>query len=65
MLADEREQALLPLGSLTARLCEACRDDDQRANAGFQRLLCASSTSSPGRQTTARSTPSAISATPL
>ena len=39
VLADEREEPLLPLGSLAARLGEAGRDDDERAHAGRERLL--------------------------
>ena len=34
VVADEREQALLPLRAFAARLGEARRDDDERANAG-------------------------------
>src|SRR3954452_13112124 len=40
MLADEREQPLLPLGSLAARLGAAGGDDHQGADAGRERLLC-------------------------
>ena len=39
MLADEREQLLLPLHSLAAGLGEPGGDDDERANAGLKRLL--------------------------
>ena len=63
MLADEREQALLPLDAFAARLGEARRDDDERADAGRKRLLGRVEHSSPGRQMTARSTASAISPT--
>ena len=63
VLADEREQPLLPLGALAARLGEARGDDDERANAGGERFLCRASTCSPGTQMTARSTASAISPT--
>jgi hypothetical protein len=40
VLADEREQPLLALGSLAARLGEAGGDDHQSADAGRERLLC-------------------------
>ena len=39
MLADEREQAVLPLRPLAARLGEAGRDDDERTHAGRERFL--------------------------
>ena len=39
MLADEREQLLLALDAFAARLGEAGRDDDERADAGRERLL--------------------------
>ena len=40
MLADQREQPFLPLGSLAAGLGEARGDDDERANAGVERVFC-------------------------
>src|SRR5262249_52938306 len=40
MSADEREQTLLPLRPFAARFGEAGRDDDERANARRERLLC-------------------------
>ena len=40
VLTDEREQALLPLRALVTRFGEARRDDDERADAGGERILC-------------------------
>ena len=63
VLAHEREQLLLALDAFGADLGEAGGDDDERATPASSASCAASSTCSPGRQMTARSTCSGISPT--